>query len=150
MSAQSETNNNSTNVTLLVVDDELSVRRLLKRIFEGAGHRVIAASDAPNALRLLHKEGCDLIILDIAMPGVDGLALCRLLRAQAATKQLPIIIFSASDDENRKVEAFAAGADDYIVKPSTPREILTRINAHLESAQRTRALLGSNRELQFL
>jgi PAS domain S-box-containing protein len=141
---------NSTGVTLLIVDDELSVRRSLRRIFEGAGHRVIAASDAPNALRLLHKEGCDLIVMDITMPGIDGLALCRLLRAQAATKQLPIIIFSASDDENRKVEAFAAGADDYIVKPSSPRELLSRVSARLGSAQREWALIGSNRELRFL
>lgn len=143
-------NINSTGLALLVVDDDQGVRRSLRRIFEGEGHRVIAASDAPSALRLLHKEGCDLIVMDIAMPGVDGLALCRLLRAQAATRQLPIIIFSASDDENRKVEAFAAGADDYIVKPSSPRELLSRVGARLGSAQREWALIGSNRELRFL
>jgi two-component system NtrC family sensor kinase len=148
MPAQSAVN--STGLTLLVIDDEASTRRTLRRIFEDAGHRVIAASDAPNALRLLHKEGCDSIILDITLPGVDGLALCRLLRAQAATRQLPIIIFSASDDENRKVEAFAAGADDYIVKPSSARELLSRVGARLGSAQREWALIGSNRELRFL
>ncbi|MDT5120629.1 MAG: hypothetical protein QOC96_111 [Acidobacteriota bacterium] len=136
--------------TLLIVDDEASARRRLRQIFEGAGHRVLVAPDAPKALSLLHKEHCDLVMLDIEMPGVDGLALCRLLRAQAATKQLPIVIFSTSDDENRKVEAFAAGADDYIVKPSTPREILTRVSAHLETAQREWALVGSNLELRFL
>jgi len=136
--------------TLLIVDDEASVRRRLRQVFEGAGHRVLVAPDAPKALSLLHKEHCDLVMLDIEMPGVDGLALCRLLRAQAATKQLPIVIFSTSDDENRKVEAFAAGADDYIVKPSTPREILTRVSAHLETAQREWALVGSNLELRFL
>jgi two-component system NtrC family sensor kinase len=136
--------------TLLIVDDEASVRRRLRQIFEGAGHRTIVAADAPKALSLLHREHCDLVILDVEMPGVDGLALCRLLRAQAATKQLPIVIFSARDDENRKVEAFAAGADDYIVKPSTPREILTRVSAHLETAQREWALVGSNLELRFL
>ncbi|MDT4897489.1 MAG: hypothetical protein QOH25_2566 [Acidobacteriota bacterium] len=138
------------NATLLIVDDEASVRRRLRQIFEGAGHRAILAADAPKALSLLHREHCDLIVLDVEMPGVDGLALCRLLRAQAATKQLPIVIFSARDDENRKVEAFAAGADDYIVKPSTPREILTRVSAHLETAQREWALVGSNLELRFL
>lgn len=138
------------NATLLIVDDELSVRRRLRQIFEDAGHRTILAADAPKALSLLHREHCDLIVLDVEMPGVDGLALCRLLRAQAATKQLPIVIFSARDDENRKVEAFAAGADDYIVKPSTPREILTRVSAHLETAQREWALVGSNLELRFL
>src|SRR5688500_15006185 len=138
------------NATLLIVDDEAAVRRRLRQIFEGAGHRAILAGDAPKALSLLHREHCDLIILDVEMPGVDGLALCRLLRAQAPTKQLPIVIFSARDDENRKVAAFAAGADDYIVKPSTPREILTRVSAHLETAQREWALVGSNLELRFL
>ncbi|HKR00412.1 MAG TPA: response regulator [Pyrinomonadaceae bacterium] len=148
MSAPSSTTISS--ATLLVVDDEAGVRRRLRQIFEGAGHRALLAADAPKALSLLHREHCDLIVLDIEMPGVDGLALCRLLRAQAATKQLPIVIFSARDDENRKVEAFAAGADDYIVKPSTPREILTRVSAHLETAQREWALVGSNLELRFL
>lgn len=148
MSASS--NQVGANATLLIVDDELNVRRRLRQIFESAGHRTILAADAPKALSLLHREHCDLIVLDVEMPGVDGLALCRLLRAQAATKQLPIVIFSARDDENRKVEAFAAGADDYIVKPSTPREILTRVSAHLETAQREWALVGSNLELRFL
>jgi two-component system NtrC family sensor kinase len=148
MSSPSRTT--AANATLLIVDDELSVRRRLRQIFEEAGHRAILAPDAPKALSLLHREHCDLIILDVEMPGVDGLALCRLLRAQAATKQLPIVVFSARDDENRKVEAFAAGADDYIVKPSTPREILTRVSAHLETAQREWALVGSNLELRFL
>ncbi len=148
MSAPSNTA--AASATLLIVDDEAGVRRRLRQIFEGAGHRAFVAGDAPKALSLLHREHCDLIILDVEMPGVDGLALCRLLRAQAATKQLPIVIFSAQDDENRKVEAFAAGADDYIVKPSTPREILTRVSAHLETAQREWALVGSNLELRFL
>src|SRR5918997_5116600 len=116
--------------TLLVVDDEAGVRKRLRRIFEGAGHRVLTASDGPSALRLLHKEHCDLVVLDIEMPGVGGLALCRLLRAQTATKQLPVIMLSASDDEQRKVEAFTAGADDYIVKPSTPGELLSRARNH--------------------
>ncbi|MDT4968453.1 MAG: hypothetical protein QOJ64_3190 [Acidobacteriota bacterium] len=143
-------NSTAPTATLLIVDDDAGARRQLRQIFEGAGYRTIIASDAPKALSQLHKQPCDLVILDIEMPGVDGLALCRLLRAQAATKQLPIVIFSVGDDENRKVEAFAAGADDYIVKPSTPREILTRVSAHLETALREWALVGSNVELRFL
>ncbi|MCA1557961.1 MAG: response regulator, partial [Acidobacteria bacterium] len=139
-----------TGATVLIVDDEATMRKSLSHIFESAGHRALVASDAPSALRVLHKEACDLVLLDVEMPGVDGLALCRLLRAQAKTKQLPVVMLSASDDESRRVEAFAAGADDYIVKPSTPVELLTRVSAHLETAQRERDLLGSNRELSFL
>lgn len=136
--------------TLLVVDHDARARESLRQTFEDAQHHVLTAADAPTALRLLHQEHCDLIMLDIEMPGVDGLALCRLLRAQAATKQLPIIVVSAHDDEERKVGAFAAGADDFIVKPSTPRELLSRVGTHLEAAERERALVGSNRELGFL
>ena len=135
---------------LLIVDDDLSARHELRRVFEGAGHRTITAGDAPSALRLLHREACDLVMLDVTLPEVDGLALCRLLRAQPAMQQLPVIVFSADDSENRKVEAFAAGADDYIVKPSTPGELLSRVNSHLNYAQREWELIGSNRELQFL
>jgi two-component system, NtrC family, sensor kinase len=148
MSAPSSINTRT--ATLLIVDSEAGARQELRRILQEAGHRAFTAQDAPTALRLLHREPFDLVILDINIPGVDGLALCRLLRAQAATKQLPLVVFTNSDDENRKVEAFAAGADDYIVKPSTPRELLSRISAHLESAEREWALVGTNRELQFL
>ena len=148
MSAPSSTHTKT--ATLLIVDSVASERDALSRIFEEAGHRAFTASDAPGALRLLHKEPCDLVVLDIEIPGVNGLALCRLLRTQAATRQLPLVVFTASDEENRKVEAFAAGADDYIVKPSSPRELLSRISAHLETAKREWALVGTNRELQFL
>jgi two-component system NtrC family sensor kinase len=136
--------------TLLVVDDDARVRRSLQHAFEGAGHRVVACADAAAALRELHRQQCDLIVLDIELPGVSGLALCRLLRAQAATKRLPVIIVSAYDREDYKIEAFAAGADDFVVKGSTSRELLTRVGAHLEAAERERALEGSNRELSFL
>ena len=79
--------------------------------------QTIAVADAPAALQLLQKQACDLVLLDVELPDVDGLALCRLLRAQPALRQLPLVVFSANDSEGRKVEAFTAGADDYIVKP---------------------------------
>ncbi len=136
--------------TLLIVDDDARVRRSLRRAIEDDGHRALTCADAPSALRKLHQERCDLIILDIELPGVNGLALCRLLRAQDATKRLPVIIISSHTEESYKVEAFAAGADDFVVKSNTSRELLSRVNAHLEAAQRQRALEGSNRELGFL
>ncbi len=84
------------------------------------------------------------------MPGIDGLDLCKLLRARPTTSTLPILVLSATDDEKRKVEAFSAGADDYIVKPSTSGELISRVSLHLRASQREWALIGSNRELQFL
>src|SRR2546423_4548528 len=136
--------------TLLVIDDDAGAREGLRKLFDGAGHRTIAVGDAPAALRLLRKEQCDLVMLDAELPDVDGLALCRLLRAQPTMRQLPVLVFSANDSEHRKIEAFGAGADDYIVKPSTPGELISRVNSHLNFAQRESDLIGSNRELRFL
>jgi len=135
---------------VLVVDEDGSAREHLRSIFEAAGYRALSAEDTTAALRLLQKTPCDLIVIDVALPDVDGLALCRLLRAQLATSKLPIIIISNDETESRKLEAFAAGADDYIVKSSPDAEILSRSTAHLRAAQREWALLGSNRELTFL
>jgi two-component system NtrC family sensor kinase len=136
--------------TLLIVEDDEQARRDLQRAFESEGHRVLACADAAAALRGLHRQPCDLVVLDIELPGVSGLALCRLLRAQAATRRLPVIVVSAHDREEYKVEAFAAGADDFVLKGQTTRELLTRVGAHLEAAARERALEGSNRELAFV
>src|SRR5712691_8782608 len=136
--------------TVLIVDDDNHALQRLRGIFEAAGLDVFTVADAPSALRLLYKEHCDLVVLDLEMPGVDGLALCRLLRANAGTSKLPVVALSDSDLESRKVEAFAAGADDYITKPSTPGEIVSRVASHLKAAQREWALIGSNRELRFL
>lgn len=136
--------------TLLIVDDDRSAREGLRGIFEGAGHRTLTAEDAPSALKLMRRQACDLVMIDIELPEVDGLALCRLLRAQPTLRKLPLVVFSANDSEGRKVDAFTAGADDYIVKPSSPGELLSRVNSHLNFAQRESELIGSNRELSFL
>ncbi|HEV8367802.1 MAG TPA: response regulator [Pyrinomonadaceae bacterium] len=138
------------NATLLIVDDDSTVRERLRNIFENADYRVVTATEASSALRVLKGVRCDLIALDLEMPGVDGLALCKLLRAQPFTSKLPIIALSESDDETRKVQAFTAGADDYITKPSTPGELLSRVSLHVRTSQREWALIGSNRELRFL
>ena len=136
--------------TLLIVDDDAAARDRLRDIFETAQYRVVTATEAASALRVLKGVRCDLVALDLEMPGVDGLALCKLLRAQPLTSKLPIIALSDSDDEKRKVQAFTAGADDYITKPSTPGELLSRVSLHVRTSQREWALIGSNRELQFL
>jgi len=136
--------------TLLIVDDDPGTRNRLREIFENAQYRVVTATEAASALRVLKGVRCDLIALDLEMPGIDGLALCKLLRAQPTTSKLPIIALSESDDETRKVQAFTAGADDYITKPSTPGELVSRVSLHVRTSQREWALIGSNRELRFL
>lgn len=138
------------NVTLLIVCAESRVRGRLEDIFKTARYRTLATADASAALSVLHRERCDLVVLDLEIEGVDGLALCRLLRSQAATNKLPIIALSNDDFESTEVKAFEAGADDYIIKPSSPGELISRVNAQLKSAQREWELIGSNRELRFL
>src|SRR5918992_349293 len=138
------------NATLLIVYEEKAARDRLRKIFEDAGYRALTVSDAPSALRVIHKEPCDLVVLDLEIPGVDALALCRLLRAQPATKTLPVIALSDGSGETRKADAFAAGADDFITKPSSPDELVSRVTSQLRSARREWDLIGSNRELRFL
>lgn len=144
------TTQHTSGATLLIVDVDTSTREDLRSVFEGAGHRTIAVGDASAALRLLRKQPCDLVLMDVELPEIDGLALCRLLRTQPAMKQLPVVVFSANASEGRMVEAFSAGVDDYIVKPSSPGELISRVNSHLNDAQRESELIGSNHELSFL
>ncbi len=138
------------NTTVLIVDDDTRNRARLRRKLVKAGYQVFTAADAPTALRLIHKEGCDLVLIGMELPGVDGLALCRLLRAQPGTSKLPIIALSNGDRESRESEAFAAGADDYVARPVGPEEVVSRVALHLRAAEREWALIGSNRELRFL
>ena len=142
------------NSTVLIIDDDEVSRDRLREVFENAGYRVVAAEDAASALHQLHKGPCDLVVLELALPGSDGLALCRILRAQPTTSKLPIIALSKNDSEtnviSRQTEALAAGADDYIARPSSLGEIVSRSTAQLRAAQREQALIGSNRELRFL
>jgi two-component system NtrC family sensor kinase len=136
--------------TILIVAADKSEQQRLQSILQGGGYLTSSASDPSAALQTLRKENCDLVVLDLEIPGVDSLAFCQLLRAQPPTSKVSILVLSDSDDEGRKVQAFAAGADDYITKPSTPGELISRIGSHLRAAQRQWELIGSNRELRFL
>jgi two-component system NtrC family sensor kinase len=122
----------------------------LRRSFEGNGYRTLGVEDARSAVLLLQREPCDLVILDLNLPGVSGLKLCRVLRAQPSTSSLPIIALAESDGTGEKSQAIAAGADDLINKTASADEIISRATAQLRAAQRERVLLGSNRELRFL
>ncbi len=148
MSSPAESSENK--LTILIVASDDNAHERLKSIFQDGGYQTFAANDAASALRLLQIHDCDLVILDLDIPGVDSLALCRLLRARPTTSKVPIIALSNNDDEHRKVQTFAAGADDYIIKPSTAGELISRVGSHLRSAQTQFALIGSNRELRFL
>jgi two-component system NtrC family sensor kinase len=136
--------------TVLVVNDDDEARENLRSSFEKAGYRALSAPDASSALRQLNTESCDLLLIAFDETGTNGLAFCRLVRAQAPTSKLPIIAVSKTESAEQKAEAFAAGADDYISSASSAAEIVSRAAAQLRAAQREWELIGSNRELRFL
>ena len=111
---------------ILVIDDEPAMIGAVAALVGSAGHRVSAAYDGHEALRRYDADAPDLVILDLAMPGLDGVAVAREIRKRGAT---PIIILSGEDEEAAKVEALDAGADDYITKPFGKDELLARIRA---------------------
>jgi two-component system phosphate regulon response regulator OmpR len=114
---------------ILVVDDDLRMRDLLVRYLGGEGYEVKAAADAPAMDKLLARERYDLVVLDLMLPGEDGLAICRRLRAQGAAPA--IIMLTAKGDDVDRIVGLEMGADDYLPKPFNPRELLARINAVL-------------------
>ena len=116
---------------LLVIDDDREIRDLLARFLSKHGYRVTAAKDAREARRCLADGRIDLVILDVMMPGEDGLTLCRDLRAKLAT---PIIMLTAMGEDTDRIVGLEMGADDYLPKPFNPRELLARIKAVLRRA----------------
>ncbi|MFD2738300.1 response regulator [Sulfitobacter aestuarii] len=113
---------------LLIVDDDERIRTLLQKFLIRHGFLVTSARDAPHARRILKGLDFDLIVLDVMMPGEDGLALTRSLRE---TMQTPILLLTAKGETDNRIEGLEAGADDYLPKPFEPKELLLRINAIL-------------------
>jgi two-component system, OmpR family, KDP operon response regulator KdpE len=111
---------------ILVIDDEPAMVGAVAALVGSVGHRVSAAYDGHEALRRLEADRPDLVILDLAMPGMDGVAVCSAIRAQGDT---PVIVLSGESDERAKVEVLDTGADDYVTKPFGKDELLARIRA---------------------
>ena len=118
-------------VRLLVVEDEVDLRSLLDRHLERAGFRVRLAEDGREALRIAWAEPLDLVVLDLMLPGIDGVEVCRRLRAEPRTAKLPILMLTARGEPTDRVGGLEAGADDYVVKPFHLRELVLRIEAIL-------------------
>jgi DNA-binding response OmpR family regulator len=122
---------------VLVVDDERTIREVVRRYLELDGFSVTEAETGPQALDILHDTQPDLIVLDIMLPGIDGFAITRKLRSPSdyvpmqLNGQVPIIFLSARTEEVDRITGFEVGADDYVVKPFSPRELVARVKAVL-------------------
>jgi len=113
---------------ILVVDDARDIREPLVRYLKESGYRASAADGAQAARRLMRTSGIDLVILDIMMPGEDGLSLCRSIRENSG---IPVIMLTARGEELDRIVGLEVGADDYVAKPFNPRELLARVGAVL-------------------
>jgi len=114
--------------TVLVVDDEPTLREVVVRYLERAGYRALEAGDGDEAEALLRTQPPDLVILDLMLPGTDGLELCRRIRADSA---LPVIMLTARGEEADRIVGLELGADDYVTKPFSPRELVARVRTVL-------------------
>jgi len=122
------------NVKILVVDDEERIRRLLKMYLEREDYVIEEAEDGNQALSMALENDYDCILLDLMMPGKDGIEVCRELREKKAT---PVIMLTAKGEEVNRVQGFEVGTDDYIVKPFSPREVVLRVKALLRRSSQT-------------
>jgi two-component system OmpR family response regulator len=118
-------------VKILVVDDDPRIREVVTIALERAGHAVITATDGQGALRAAHRDGPALMILDVGLPELDGLEVCRRLRRDS---DLPILFLTARDDEVDRILGLELGGDDYVTKPFSPRELVARVAAILKRA----------------
>ena len=113
---------------MLVVDDERAIRRLLRMYLSDAGFTVTEAPDGEQALDQVRRGGIDLVLLDVMLPGMDGYEVCRRLREASS---LPVIMITARADEGNRITGLELGADDYVVKPFSPVEVVARVKAVL-------------------
>jgi DNA-binding response OmpR family regulator len=120
---------------VLIVEDEPDIRELVVHHLKREGYQVSAASSGEEALRQVQAVPPDLVLLDLMMPAMDGLEVCRRLRQDPATVSLPIVMLTAKGDEVDRVLGLEIGADDYIVKPFSPKELLARVRAVLRRSR---------------
>src|ERR1700728_3366465 len=132
---------------ILIIDDIPANLGVMVDLLETEGHRVAVAKNGPEGLRRAEREQPDLILLDVMMPGENGFAVCRRLKAGAATPHIPVIFMTSLDDLEDKLEGAAAGGVDYIAKPVQISEVATRVRTHLELSALRRQLATQNQQL---
>jgi two-component system, OmpR family, alkaline phosphatase synthesis response regulator PhoP len=127
---------------ILVVEDEANIRQLLRYNLEKEGFQILEAEDGLQGIKMAKTEKPDLVILDLMLPGADGLEVCRTLKRNTGTAAVPIIMLTAKAEEIDKVIGLELGADDYMTKPFSPRELVARVKAVLRRSQKESSLPG--------
>ena len=122
---------------ILIVDSDRKILKTLCQDLEKSGFDVITVSNGKVALELISVENPDLILMDLIIPGVSGLEMCKILRKQDNTAHIPIIVITAKSDEDDKIQAFRVGIDDYVIKPFSHNELIARIIAVLRRSKST-------------
>jgi diguanylate cyclase (GGDEF)-like protein len=126
--------------TVLIADDEKHLRGALELLFDREGFKVLAAPDGKQALDLARASLPDVIVLDVMMPGLDGYEVCRRLRSHYRTRHIPIVLLTAKDTDDDKLEGLSGGANDYVTKPWSRAELVQRVRNHLEWASTQKAV----------
>jgi two-component system alkaline phosphatase synthesis response regulator PhoP len=134
---------------ILIVDDEQDIVDLVAYNLEKAGYKTLRAYDGDAALRKALAEGPDLVVLDVMLPGLDGWEVCKRLRANPKTARLPVMMLTAKGDETEKVLGLELGADDYLTKPFSPKELVARVRALLRRAPGAPAPAAESAKTQF-
>jgi DNA-binding response OmpR family regulator len=138
---------------VMVVDDEENIRTLLADLLENEGYMVIACGDTDEGYKRALKSQPDLIILDVKMPQIGGIELCRLLRENAMTKNIPVIMLTVESSETDKVIGLEVGADDYVTKPFSGKELIARVKSllrRIQRSERTETLKVDALEMNFV
>jgi DNA-binding NtrC family response regulator len=133
---------------ILIADDTPASLALLSDVLEPGGYEILAVSNGRDALKLASKAVPDLVLLDVMMPGQDGFKVCRELKAEAATRDIPVIFITSRNETASVLEGFRVGAVDYIFKPFQAEEVVTRVATHLKVSRLTKELLQRNQELE--
>jgi len=122
--------------TILIVEDDPDIAELMARYLEKAGHRALRAASGVDGLARARAARPDLVVLDLMLPGMDGLSVCEALRGDPALAAVPVIMVTARGEESDKVAGLELGADDYVTKPFSPKELVARVGALLRRVQR--------------
>jgi len=128
--------------SILIVEDDPDIAQLLEHYLQNAGHSVERLSTGNAVMPSLRRRRPDLVILDLMLPGMDGLLVCQAMRAEPVTAAIPVIMLTARGDESDRVSGLELGADDYVTKPFSPKELTARVGALLRRATRPASPMG--------